>query len=100
MRKKLTYNMAAGSFTAEYILKPLALANKLQAGSHPFAGFLLGKFSPPSRDALAKLAAQGADPGQLADLLAGELSAIAAAGQASSEPSVTSAQTPHTAPAK
>jgi hypothetical protein len=72
---------AAGSFAAQDMINPVALAQKLQAGGHPFCRFLLEKFSPRGRDALKALLDNGANPDQLAAILAEEFNGIAAGGQ-------------------
>lgn len=84
--EKMEKQVAAGSFTADDIINPVALATKLQAGDHPFGPYLLGKFSSLGREALAKLGAQGADSKELAELLAKELNDIVAGGQSLYQP--------------
>jgi len=74
-------NGAAGIFAAQDMINPVALAQKLQAGGHPFCKFLLEKFSPQGRDALKALLDDGANPDQLAAILAEEFNGIAAGGQ-------------------
>jgi hypothetical protein len=74
-------NGAAGSFAAQDMINPVALAEKLLVSGHPFCQFLLEKFSPQGRDALKALLDDGADPDRLAAILAEEFNGIAASGQ-------------------
>jgi len=77
---------AAGSFTAEDVINPVALAKQLRSGKHPFCKFLLGHFSPAGQAGLAALPGPGTNPGALARLIANELSGVAAGGKTFYDP--------------